>query len=181
MSERLDVTAKMADTSSTALELPLLETQGPQSTVQAASPPCCPRPKGLRRVQQWFIEAWRDLLADLGDAKWAGGIPWIPLYLFTLSVSFQVLVILAAYDHESSASAAHMPGCRPDGSFGHLRDYNPWGISGFFEITIRMGSLSFTEAKVIDVAWDLVSPPPLVAVNQTGIADRSLVSLTRRS
>jgi hypothetical protein len=48
--------------------------------------------------------------------------------------------------------------CLPDGSFSmkpYL--YNPWAISGAFEITLAFGTLSFANAKLIDVIWDVVS------------------------
>jgi hypothetical protein len=35
--------------------------------------------------------------------------------------------------------------------------YNPWAISGALEITIAFGNLSFADAKLIDVIWDVVS------------------------
>lgn len=47
--------------------------------------------------------------------------------------------------------------CQPDGSFSIFPfDYYAWGISGFFQITIGFGSLTFTKAKAIDIVWDIV-------------------------
>ncbi|KAK3690449.1 hypothetical protein B0T22DRAFT_481627 [Podospora appendiculata] len=47
--------------------------------------------------------------------------------------------------------------CQPDGSasFGGDR-YDLWQIGGFFQITVKGGSLSFTQAKVIDIACDII-------------------------
>ncbi|KAK3389927.1 hypothetical protein B0H63DRAFT_446085 [Podospora didyma] len=47
--------------------------------------------------------------------------------------------------------------CRPDGSFSPFGDdYRWWSKDGFFQITIGFGTLTFTEAKAIDVAWDII-------------------------
>ncbi|KAK5655840.1 hypothetical protein OQA88_5379 [Cercophora sp. LCS_1] len=34
--------------------------------------------------------------------------------------------------------------------------YNWWSFDSFFEITLGFGSLTFTQAKVIDIAWDVL-------------------------
>ena len=50
-----------------------------------------------------------------------------------------------------------MPRCQPDSTFRDDDDYSNWDLSGLFQINLRFGSLSFTQAKVVDVAWDVVS------------------------
>lgn len=48
--------------------------------------------------------------------------------------------------------------CQPGGDFNPFADtYTSWTLAGFFQISVAFGSLSFTEAKVVDVVWDLVS------------------------
>jgi hypothetical protein len=47
--------------------------------------------------------------------------------------------------------------CRPDGSFSLVPDYRYWQVSGFFQITLSFGFLTFTPVKVIDIVWDVVS------------------------
>ncbi|KAH6671497.1 hypothetical protein F5X68DRAFT_264754 [Plectosphaerella plurivora] len=49
-----------------------------------------------------------------------------------------------------------MPRCQPDSTFRDDDDYNNWALSGIFQINLRFGSLSFTQAKLIDVAWDVI-------------------------
>ncbi|KAI0814071.1 hypothetical protein GGR55DRAFT_633933 [Xylaria sp. FL0064] len=34
--------------------------------------------------------------------------------------------------------------------------YSYWDISGFFQVTLPLGSFTFTQAKVIDIVWDIV-------------------------
>ncbi len=48
--------------------------------------------------------------------------------------------------------------CQPDGSFSVLDDepFSYWSSSGFFQITLGFGELTFTQAKVIDLVWDIV-------------------------
>jgi hypothetical protein len=50
--------------------------------------------------------------------------------------------------------------CQLDGSFSLYHDVGYWEISGFFQITLPFGSLTFTQAKVIDIVWDVVSRHP---------------------
>ncbi|ROV94215.1 hypothetical protein VSDG_05680 [Cytospora chrysosperma] len=45
--------------------------------------------------------------------------------------------------------------CAPDGSFS-LEPTNPWKPAWTFQITLGFGSLSFTQAKAIDIVWDVV-------------------------
>ncbi|KAL2284946.1 hypothetical protein FJTKL_08497 [Diaporthe vaccinii] len=45
--------------------------------------------------------------------------------------------------------------CLPDGTFSIYEIYDPWDIYGFFQITSGFGELTFTQAKVVDVVWDV--------------------------
>lgn len=48
--------------------------------------------------------------------------------------------------------------CNPDGDFEISYSlYTPWKSSGVFAINIKIGSLTFWQAKFLDVAWDVVS------------------------
>jgi hypothetical protein len=49
-------------------------------------------------------------------------------------------------------------GCQPGGKFSpYSSAYSPWVSGDIFEITLGFGAMSFTQAKVIDIGWDLVS------------------------
>ncbi|KAK4161170.1 hypothetical protein QBC43DRAFT_324231 [Cladorrhinum sp. PSN259] len=51
----------------------------------------------------------------------------------------------------------HFSACTNDGTFTQFFDsYDRWSIQGFFQITVHMGSLSFRQAKAIDLVWNLV-------------------------
>ena len=46
--------------------------------------------------------------------------------------------------------------CSPGGDFSLDSEYNPWSLGHIFQITMGVGSLTFSEAKLIDVFWDVV-------------------------
>ncbi|KAH7138665.1 hypothetical protein B0J11DRAFT_588081 [Dendryphion nanum] len=57
----------------------------------------------------------------------------------------------------SRTFASPSKACQPDGSFRLIPEtYSLWSSSGFFQITIGGGQLSFTEAKIIDILWDII-------------------------
>ncbi|KAH7068137.1 hypothetical protein BKA63DRAFT_521202 [Paraphoma chrysanthemicola] len=56
----------------------------------------------------------------------------------------------------SSASGNQGSACQPDGSFDlQPGSFRYWSRSGFFEITLGFGTLTFTQAKAVDVIWDV--------------------------
>lgn len=56
--------------------------------------------------------------------------------------------------------------CAPDGSFS-LKPTNPWNPDWAFQIVLAFGSLSFTQAKVVDIVWDIVSSKDSPGLNQS--------------
>lgn len=90
---------------------------------------------------------------------------WLPPYLVLGAMCVLLVFLLRSvfstqFSNGLSRPRNMRPGCQPDGTFGRPSDYNAWGISGFFQITLRSGSLTFTEAKIIDVIWDIASIQP---------------------
>jgi hypothetical protein len=101
-----------------------------------------------------FCGAHRAALQDLKE-RWRGGLFWT----FCLSV-FVCLALCLAYVLAISEDASFhgLTACRPDGEFSlEPYKYNYWDASGYFQITIGFGTLSFSEAKVVDIVWDIVS------------------------
>lgn len=47
--------------------------------------------------------------------------------------------------------------CQPDGRFELESYYNVWDLSGIFQINMGFGALSFSNAKLLDAVWDVVS------------------------
>ncbi|KAI0457980.1 hypothetical protein F5B21DRAFT_462399 [Xylaria acuta] len=91
--------------------------------------------KGARR------EAWSDL-----STRWAHGL-FVSL-IFGLVIT---LIVTLSYNLYVTKSA-----CRPDGTFSVYDDYSRWDSTGFFQIDVAFGSLTFAQAKVIDIIWDAV-------------------------
>lgn len=109
--------------------------------------------------------AWLEMRSDLCEAGWRGCLAWLGLcvYFLGLPVVLVSLLLLAAMEPETDTA------CMPDGSFhlytqstvyfsgsGYL-SINYWDLHDFFQITLGFGALSFSEAKIIDVSWDIVS------------------------
>lgn len=102
-----------------------------------------------------FTELWknsyRDLCGDLKGTKWLRGLGWLVgiIWIFGLIAGVCTISVLSF----SSSTTA----CQPDGSFRlHPETFSMWSSSGYFQITLGGGHLTFTEAKVIDISWDIV-------------------------
>ncbi|KAK1673443.1 hypothetical protein BDP55DRAFT_695443 [Colletotrichum godetiae] len=103
----------------------------------------------LTKFRQWreaFVVAFRDIravhcyavLAWLLALSWIGGLCTVLAFISNTEL------------YGDSA-------CKPDGSFDvEKNQYNLWSSSGFFQITLAWGKFSFADAKVIDVAWDVI-------------------------
>ena len=97
------------------------------------------------------FESSRAAYADV-RARWCTGVSsfLISAWLSGLCTS---LAILARVSWGGKSLA-----CQPDGRFDlHPESYRYWDKSGFFQITLGYGNLDFTQAKVIDISWDVVS------------------------
>ncbi|KAK0724608.1 hypothetical protein B0H67DRAFT_568303 [Lasiosphaeris hirsuta] len=99
---------------------------------------------------------FQGIAADLRSASWLSIGLWSVFFIWTSALFFLSAIFLPLYlqqpfnDLRSSA-------CLPDDSFDMSGDrYDPWQADGFFQITIGFGSLTFTQAKVIDLVWDIV-------------------------
>jgi hypothetical protein len=99
-----------------------------------------------------------SLAEDLRGARWGKGGLWIlaTLWLVFLCLVFSILVPL----HFTSITSWSGSVCEPNDAFNiYPGRYNPFAVEDFFQITVGFGEFSFSEAKMIDVAWDLVSSP----------------------
>lgn len=126
--------------------------------------PLTSRLKAARAVVRTaFTDARRDVKAD-GPVVAA----WIFLFIwFSALISFFVVLVLVNIDIFRAAFVD----CRPDGTFSTSQNnWSWWTPSGFFQITLSQGTLSFTQAKVIDIVWDVVSIPPKLSLSMSNRA-----------
>jgi len=100
-----------------------------------------------------------DVVEDLRAIKWASALATFFLYCWIIA-----LVVATAFwtlEPNRSYLTYWYTACKPDGSFSvYSNSYDTWGLSGFFQITTGFGKLTFTQAKVIDIIWDVVSSLP---------------------
>jgi hypothetical protein len=99
----------------------------------------------------------RALGADLRAARWGRGCLWILAIWWSVFLCIILSMFVPVY-YWSAIRGFQTTGCQPNDAFNlYPGQYNPFAIGDFFQVTIGFGQLSFTEAKVIDVAWDVVS------------------------
>lgn len=113
--------------------------------------------KLVESARRLAVETWQDVKRDSRSARWGRGGLWFLFFLW--GVGLLVALVLVPLLAATSSSSA----CKPDGSFSVTDQYDAWNIDDFFQITVTVfGKLTFTEAKLIDVIWDVVSAPPIL-------------------
>ncbi|CAG9945436.1 unnamed protein product [Clonostachys rosea f. rosea IK726] len=97
-----------------------------------------------------FKEAWHDLRS----MKWQrDGL----VYLFAIWVHCLIAVVVWMLSVSLGSRASKDSPCHPDGSFNAIADtFDWWSPKGFFQITLRTGTLSFDSAKAVDIFWNLI-------------------------
>lgn len=109
-------------------------------------------------VKTLWLESHRQARTD-SRARWGRGCLGILAFFWfvCLTVGFGTLCLFATSSTSSSTSYGSSA-CLPDDSFSLSPEkYRYWSKSGFFQITLGFGELNFTQAKAIDVIWDIVS------------------------
>lgn len=97
-------------------------------------------------------ESWREALRDIRTIRWARGGVWFLFFCWVAGLLTCMIMVPLLWSGYYMSSA-----CLPDGTFSIYEIYDPWDINGFFQITSGFGELTFTQAKVVDVVWDVVS------------------------
>ncbi|KAI2464921.1 hypothetical protein F4781DRAFT_50200 [Annulohypoxylon bovei var. microspora] len=142
---------------------PSLSTHPSLDPLLLESAPNPARWKGIRSTGGWISHQWKqtieEALEDLRSRR-----SWKPAF-FYLYLGWIILLLVAIGLLASSPNVTSLytsvvkTACQPDGSFSpYAESYNAWdwSSSGFFEITLVFGTLSFTVAKVIDICWDVI-------------------------
>ncbi|KAJ9613136.1 hypothetical protein H2200_003077 [Cladophialophora chaetospira] len=116
---------------------------------------------GLRRVRS--KDFWKQILPQskvFFREAWADFKSLYPLYrLFTLLWPLLFIAGLAAVLPIITSHKLYQvsKACQPDsGFYVGFGEYDIWDLSGFFQITLGFGELSFSTAKLIDVCWDVI-------------------------
>ncbi len=96
--------------------------------------------------------AFKDLKNDVKAIRWLRGLGWSIVVIWFLGLMFCAVFVGLMPMILSNDTA-----CLPDGSFSlHPDTYSMWSSTGFFQITLGGGELTFAKAKVIDIVWDIV-------------------------
>lgn len=135
---------------------PLLTEENVSPLKQAFTPE-----KATSYLGSLWAETIKELRHDLKSTRWrdttAAYFTWLffsiwAVGLFILCVIFPIVII----PEVTQESSDYWNYCAPDGSFS-LEPTNPWNLDWTFQIVLAFGSLTFTQAKVVDVVWDIVS------------------------
>jgi hypothetical protein len=114
-----------------------------------------------RFILQPLKTAFQELRDDFRSTRWVRRFGWFSFFVFWcggLIAAITSIPLSPSYNFIWWPSENTISPCLPNGSFSmepYL--YNPWAISGAFEITLAFGNLTFANAKLIDVIWDVVS------------------------
>lgn len=82
---------------------------------------------------------------------------WVDVSIWTLIFFWKtfwlgLFIILIALGSKTTTDTA----CKPDDTFTPFTGYGWWSPASFFQITLRAGSYTFSEVKIIDIVWNLV-------------------------
>ncbi|KAF2869436.1 hypothetical protein BDV95DRAFT_99821 [Massariosphaeria phaeospora] len=108
----------------------------------------------FQRAQFWHA-TFHDVRQDLRSIRWSRVGFW-SLVLSWIVGLMSLIVILGLLSSVSSYGLLDSA-CAPDATFRLEPDtYSHWDSSGFFQITLGVGPLNFSQAKIIDIAWDVL-------------------------
>ena len=116
----------------------------------------------LKRSPSTVKALWLDSQSQARSdfrARSGRGCLWVlaSLWFCGLTAGFILLYVWSTLV-SSSMSYNYSSACLPDDSFSLRPDvYRYWSNSGFFDVNLGSGNLNFTQAKAIDVTWDIVS------------------------
>lgn len=105
--------------------------------------------KGFRVLRT----AFRELKQDLKSTRWLRGLGWSVGVIWFLGLIIGAILLAISQSFATSYMA-----CQPDGNFSLSPEtYSTWSSTGFFQITLGGGHLSFAIAKLVDIVWDIVN------------------------
>lgn len=117
--------------------------------------------KTTMHIGTLWTETRNELRHDLKSTRWrhtaASFFTWLGFAIWALGLVILCLVFpLSIMETIYLESSEYWNYCAPDGTFS-LDPPNPWNPDWTFQIVLAFGKLSFTQAKVVDIVWDVVS------------------------
>ncbi|KAK4188916.1 hypothetical protein QBC35DRAFT_180227 [Podospora australis] len=100
------------------------------------------------KLFEFCIRTKNEVIADLKATRWKRGGLW---FLFILWIMALLMLFFGFFTFLASQNTAP---CNDDAFVIDERDN--WDISDFFQITLAFGELTFTQAKALDIGFDLV-------------------------
>lgn len=106
-----------------------------------------------------WAETRNEVRHDLKSTRWrhtaASFFTWLGFSVWALGLIILCIIFPLVITHTMSLeSSEYWNYCAPDGSFS-LEPTNAWSPDWTFQIVLAFGSLSFTQAKVVDIVWDI--------------------------
>ncbi|KAI1173350.1 hypothetical protein F4777DRAFT_558166 [Nemania sp. FL0916] len=98
----------------------------------------------LKQGKHHITRACKEAISNM-RSRW----PFLFLALWSVGLAYALVRL-------GSSIGPGRYACRPDGTFSPFWGYSFWDSSGFFQITLAFGNFTFSEAKILDVAWDIV-------------------------
>lgn len=115
-----------------------------------------PLQEGRFCCARFWREGHLQALNDI-NTRWRTGGFWLLVVVWSFGLCLSLIILSLLTDVRLSRGNS-FAACQPDGNFYvYPSHYQYWSRSGFFQITLGYGNLSFTQVKVIDILWDIVS------------------------
>lgn len=109
-----------------------------------------------KEIRRYCAEAYWQTRRDV-QTRWRRGVFWALIFIWTegLCAILSTLSGRRVNNHNFNKTA-----CRSDGTFApDPWTYNLWSTSRFFQVSLGFGAMSFSQAKTVDVIWDIVGSP----------------------
>lgn len=123
----------------------------------------------LYRAKRSFISSWQKGHQEARRDMRRNWLIFIIVLFWVVELIICLIVLLILNGIWTDQFSA----CQPDGTFSIVgtRDFSYWSSSGFFQISMGMGALTFSQAKAIDIVWDIVRFQPLCTSYRLVIRD----------
>lgn len=105
-------------------------------------------------AEEW-ISSWRSVVAAGRKVGWWRIVGYLSCHsiVFICTMVLPLNFLLPWANQFTGGDDT----CLPDGRFALGSYYSVWQGSGIFQITLGFGALSFSNAKLLDAIWDVVS------------------------